>query len=400
MINVLYKKPLKITRKLQESKGNLEKLFQLNTDEEINTVNNIQTESKRYKRLITFENSEGKFCPYKKRRRMQIIKKNRKIKSIYGPRYENEIDNEVNKDYNDDIYILKPSDYPKTYSIKSKSNNRKCGRNSEGVSEKIVGGTRVALGEYPWMALIQYIGTKGVTNGCGGTLINSKYVLTAAHCVDEDILQFQSLQLYRIILGEYDTKTDPDCTAGPNSVCADAIKVYNAAQIIKHYNFDKTNGLLNDIALIKLDREVEFSDYIKPICLPRTNFVLNQNGRETVTVAGWGTIFTKKDVSAKESTSRMLNKVDLPVVDQVYCTNQGVILTPGQLCVGLGKGMDSCRGDSGGPAMVQIVEDSEIVSYQIGIISYGFSPDRELCGSVSSVKTFVPYYLNWIYNQM
>lgn len=404
---------------------NEEEPIQLDTNK-----NNVQSKSRRYKRYITFENSDEfnrKFYPHKKPQRTQTSKPNWRRKNIYQPidyhpteskyhKYGNDIDdddyNKYNKeiyddkfntdyDENNDVYILKPSDYPKDYKPpKPQRDYPICGRHSKSFSQNIVGGTRVALGQYPWMALIQYKGPKGITNGCGGTLISSRYILTAAHCVDEAILQVRNLKFNRIILGEYDTKTEPDCTSEPNSVCADAVKVFYASEILRHYEFNTTNGLLNDIALIKLDREVQFSDYIKPICLPSSNLIFNQNGKESLTVAGWGTTFTKKNVSAKGRSSRILNKVDLPVVDQSFCTNQGVTLTPGQLCVGLGNGMDACQGDSGGPAMLQTVEYSEIVTYQIGIVSYGFSPDAELCGSVPSVNTFVPYYLNWIKNRI
>ena len=55
----------------------------------------------------------------------------------------------------------------------------------EALTYKIVGGDKAAMKEHPWLALLQYKTKNGRKTWCGGTLINSRYVLTAAHCVDE-----------------------------------------------------------------------------------------------------------------------------------------------------------------------------------------------------------------------
>lgn len=63
--------------------------------------------------------------------------------------------------------------------------HEQCG---ESLSDRIVGGTEAALGQYPWMALLGFrdkTGNDDVIFSCGGSLINKLYILTAAHCLAE-----------------------------------------------------------------------------------------------------------------------------------------------------------------------------------------------------------------------
>lgn len=56
--------------------------------------------------------------------------------------------------------------------------------------DKILNGDATGLDEFPWMALLQYRKRDGsLTFSCGGSLINQRYILTAAHCVTGKILQ-------------------------------------------------------------------------------------------------------------------------------------------------------------------------------------------------------------------
>uniref|UniRef100_A0A6P7F9A3 Spaetzle-processing enzyme-like isoform X3 n=1 Tax=Diabrotica virgifera virgifera TaxID=50390 RepID=A0A6P7F9A3_DIAVI len=292
---------------------------------------------------------------------------------------------------NDDVYILQPSDYPDNHGPVSRNNKpMACGRNTGTLrSLKIVGGSPAELGEYPWMALLQYRGRNRIVNGCGGTLISPRYVLTAGHCVDNGTLIPRELRLLRIILGEHNTRTNLDCLTS-NRICADPPRVYTPTKFILHEEFSNRTAV-NDIALIELDRVVVFTDFIKPICLPSKDFLYQIN--DLVTVVGWGLVASGGDYSST------LLKATLPLVDKNLCNNKGVTtLNDGQMCVGLGNGVDTCSGDSGGPMLMQRMENLELVTYQVGIISYGFG--RFNCGSAPSVNTYLPFYLDWIRSKL
>lgn len=50
-------------------------------------------------------------------------------------------------------------------------------------ADRIIGGTRAKLGQYPWLARLGYNRTANITFECGGSLISKRHILTASHCV-------------------------------------------------------------------------------------------------------------------------------------------------------------------------------------------------------------------------
>ena len=62
-------------------------------------------------------------------------------------------------------------------------------------ASKIVGGTNSARNEYPWQVRL---GLSGELDGCGGTIIHPRFILTAAHCVED--LSEQEIVVY---VGDY-----------------------------------------------------------------------------------------------------------------------------------------------------------------------------------------------------
>ncbi|CAH1173515.1 unnamed protein product [Phaedon cochleariae] len=262
-----------------------------------------------------------------------------------------------------------------------------CGRQTAN-SDKIIGGIAVDPGDYPWMALLEYSSNNGRRFGCGGTLINRRYVLTAAHCVDRRVLQSRRMQLYRVLLGEYDTRNVTDCIYTPSGAnCADPPIYFGIESVFQHERFDNVNGV-EDIALIRLNSDVTFTDYIKPICLPTGDFNIKLN--DSLTVVGWGR------TSSTDRPSPVLMKARLPHVPKSACDRYGsTALSSAQLCAGLGNGVDTCTGDSGGPMMVERVRDFELVAYQVGVVSYGYATG-DGCGNAPSVNTYVPHYVDWI----
>ncbi|KYB26759.1 Serine protease easter-like protein [Tribolium castaneum] len=125
------------------------------------------------------------------------------------------------------------------------------------------------------MALLEYKSDGKITLDCEGFLINKRYVVTAARCINE--------QLKSVRLGETDLENDPDCI-GVNefiecpppiiSIPIDQKIIYNMSSSQSHYH----------IALLRLKSEVKFSDFVQPICLPINR---SYNAGKQLMVSGW-----------------------------------------------------------------------------------------------------------------
>ncbi|XP_050691243.1 phenoloxidase-activating factor 1-like isoform X2 [Eriocheir sinensis] len=263
---------------------------------------------------------------------------------------------------------------------------KSCGHFSQ--DDRIHGGNETAIGTYPWMAALGFKNsiTKKPNFLCGGSVINERYILTAAHCF--------RYELEVVRLGEWDLSTDIDCETSPTGFkfCApEPPQDFQHEEIIKHSEFSKRGLVSDDIALIRLARPITFNQWIQPVCLPdRDMDVPAALGDRWPTITGWG--FTEDG-----TTSDRLLQVSLPLVDMAPCnkTYEGKLVGK-QLCFGGTEGQDSCGGDSGGPLVMS--EFSAPPYTQIGVVSFGPTS----CGQkdVPGVYASVPSYRDWIDENM
>uniref|UniRef100_A0A182JK36 CLIP domain-containing serine protease n=1 Tax=Anopheles atroparvus TaxID=41427 RepID=A0A182JK36_ANOAO len=255
------------------------------------------------------------------------------------------------------------------------------------LTDRIVGGEETERQEFPWTALIEY---KKADDSfgfhCGGSIINERYVVTAAHCVSN---LPRGWQVHRVRLGEWDLSTEPDCDQIDRKECNDSPIDMEIEEIIKHSRYDsRDSSKANDIALIRFARDVAYTDTIRPICLPVSEAIRKMNHEGVPTfAAGWGK-------TEWESHSEKKLKVNLTINSLEECSpvyrRSGIILKPTHLCAGGQRGKDTCLGDSGGPLMRQFAG----AWYLLGVVSFGSSK----CGAsgVSGVYVKVVEYTDWI----
>lgn len=259
------------------------------------------------------------------------------------------------------------------------------------LSDRLIGGMQSQLDEFPWTALIEYRKPNNETKFvCGGSLINSRYVLTAAHCVQP---ARSGWEVIGVRLGEWNLTAEMDCEH-ITEYCTDAPVNVGIEKIIVHEDYQLSKSHYNDIALIRLSRSVSMTDFISPVCLPIAEPQRSKNkvGLRGY-VAGWPRIETGaySDVKLKNP---------LEISDPESCANTyerlGVILKDTQLCAKPFDGSNPCGIISVGGSPLTIVED--VYNYQYGLISIGPSH----CGSkdIPEVYTNVAKYIDWIESKM
>lgn len=272
-----------------------------------------------------------------------------------------------------------------------------CGRDT--FDSRIVGGSQTKIDEFPWMALLYYSkpnNKKGFN--CGGALISSRYVITAAHCVTGKTIP-KKWKLAGVRLGEWNLTSIEDCEYYENNIkdCSDPVINVGIEEIVSYPEYDsRSNNQYHDIALLRLRRNVEFTDFIQPICLPQPEIFKNINYDDIpFTVAGWGK--TDFDNNSDVKLKVNLKRIDMNLCMEMYHT-LNVELIESQMCAGGEDGMDSCRGDSGGPLMAIHQNDNNVYWVIDGIVSFGPTP----CGQEGwpGIYTHVGSYVGWIESSM
>ncbi|XP_048012640.1 chymotrypsin-like protease CTRL-1 [Megalobrama amblycephala] len=239
------------------------------------------------------------------------------------------------------------------------------------LNTKIIGGEDAAAGSWPWQVSIQSNKYPFSGHFCGGSLINKDWVLSAAHCFQK--VGASDIWMY---FGRW-----RQSGSNPNETYR------TASRIINHPNYEGDVTHNNDIALVQLSSSVNFTDYIKPVCLAAAGSAFA--GGTEIWVTGWGNLQTGGPAA------NILQQVMLPVVNNSECNNAYVgnpSITSNMICAGFLNvgGKSSCQGDSGGP----VVRRNGSLWIQSGIVSFG--PKQCDNPKYPSVYARVSQYQDWI----
>ncbi|XP_026739087.1 trypsin, alkaline C-like [Trichoplusia ni] len=194
--------------------------------------------------------------------------------------------------------------------------------------QRIVGGSVTTIGQYPSMASLLFSwGTTGHRQSCGGTILNNRSILTAAHCTVGD-----APARWQVRVGSTNANSGGS--------------VHATQQIINHPNYSGWT-LDNDVAIIRVSSTFSFNNNVASASIAGSNYNLGDN--QVVWATGWGT------TSPGGSLSEQLRHVQIWTVNQATCRTRyqtlGRTVTDNMLCSGWldQGGRDQCQGDSGGP---------------------------------------------------
>jgi secreted trypsin-like serine protease len=292
------------------------------------------------------------------------------------------------------------------------------------IRKRIVGGETAPDYAWPFLASLRIkLAENKSEHHCGATLISDQYALTAAHCllIYFKILSYRNMtssRLYSLAeihlgINEHNQKENQEMrNTSFDREMFDRNHVYQIEKFIVHGDFSfGLNTLMNDVALLKLNRRVNLNrPEVNLACMPnRPNLSVKEG--EKVVVLGWGTYvddfdyqdFYKDQVQQAVFSIRNENDTDC---------NYGEIGREwdkeGMLCAhrenDSNEKLGTCYGDSGGPVLALDDSDKQRWTLQ-GIISFGHDI-RDTINRKKRCDATMPFYfvkvkkyVDWIKNE-
>jgi MYXO-CTERM domain-containing protein len=259
----------------------------------------------------------------------------------------------------------------------------------------IANGTPATPTQVPWQAALYAENNAGdIALICSATLINAKWLLTAAHCMDLKALNGSLIAAHYVVVGTADL--DASNTA----------QVYRVSNRIVHPDYDDSRNLDNDIALLELSEPVDLAScgsYCRVIpWLPNQQASVLSRIGAAVQIAGWGQIGASNPTFNSEDNAVYPSRLQVGQSKIVACglgsysyNGRTWPLSPNMMCASgsnLSKPADTCIGDSGSGLIVGMNQGQP---YLAGITSWG---EDKPCGTraLPSVYTRVSNYDDWI----
>uniref|UniRef100_A0A1A7XNI6 Plasminogen activator n=1 Tax=Iconisemion striatum TaxID=60296 RepID=A0A1A7XNI6_9TELE len=245
---------------------------------------------------------------------------------------------------------------------------------------RMFGGRNSDITEQPWQAAISFYNARHRQHfhRCGGILIDSCWVLSAAHCFEIT----DKPENFEVILGRTFWKQS-----------SSSEQIFSVENYWIHEKFDNET-FDNDIVILKLKSDIGIcavnSPEVLPACLPERGLMLPD--WTECEISGYG-----KDTEFSAEFSERVKRGHVRLWPRERCVPEvlsGRTVTSNMLCAGDTRGLDdACKGDSGGPLVCRHKDRMTLM----GVISWG-----DGCGNKDKpgVYTKVTHYIDWINNKM
>jgi len=249
-------------------------------------------------------------------------------------------------------------------------------------STKLVGGKEAIPYSWPWQVSIQGLfSDNGFQHWCGGSLISNQWILTSAKCFAPFLPYWPKLQAR---LGVFDS----DLTEEPGE------QVINITEYHVHPDYNRPNrseNSYNDVALMKLNEPVKYTDHISPICLPTKQDEDLPAAGTVLFIAGHGWKNVKNPGTGKSTLRQISGPINAIATCQQQYRDYGQVDAKTQFCAG-GSSVGPWMGDEGGPGVVQDPPGSGTWK-QVGI-SNAWTHDRPwIFHKVSAYLDFIKKYV-------
>ncbi|KAF2896092.1 hypothetical protein ILUMI_10090 [Ignelater luminosus] len=248
--------------------------------------------------------------------------------------------------------------------------------------------------EHPWLVALYYTNNDNKSGEfkCSGVLINQVYVLTSADCVEIQgyTLEFVRLGESKFSSNDEHIRKNPDQTSEP-------IEEVRIAKATTHPYYNRRKGN-NNIALLRLERKISYSDYVRAICLPPNDFP-HPVPNTIMEAVGWS--LTE---DGKQSDVKLKANITLLTFEecQAKFENYTKRFYPGRICAKSTNNAPLCNGESGVPLLVpyKLPNTAEILEdqwYLEGLTLKGFGCARP---GEPGLYMRLSRYVSWIINNI